>query len=170
MPQFVWWAALLAGFIGAVAMSLMMKAAKTMGVTDMPAMPLVLGSMFTGDAKRAQVMGAFGHLIVMGTVVFGLLYAFLFRLVGSASWASGLTLGLIHGVVVGAVFMPMMGTAHPRMGAAVAAVGPETAGSQVRLVEPGFFGRNWGGVTPVGILVGHVIYGVVLALVYSWLA
>ncbi|MDP8927228.1 MAG: hypothetical protein M3O70_01255 [Actinomycetota bacterium] len=69
---------------------------------------------------------------------------------------------------IGAVFMPMMGTTHPRMRAAAAAVGPETAGSQVRLVEPGFFGRNWGGMTPLG-MVGHVIYGVVLALVYSWL-
>lgn len=162
---------MVAGFIGTVVMSLMMNVAKMMGLTDMPPMPLIAGSMFTGDPKRAKMIGAFVHFIRMGTVVLGLLYALLFRLTGSASWVSGLIIGLVHGAVTGAIFMPMMGNTRPRMGAAMVTVGrsaPEPS-SQVRLVEPGFFGKNWGGMTPAGIVMGHVIYGVVVALVYSWL-
>lgn len=72
MSEFVWWAALVAGFIATMAMSLMMNAAKLMGATDMPAMSLILGSLFTGASKRAKVLGVFGHSVLMRTVVFGL--------------------------------------------------------------------------------------------------
>lgn len=34
---------------------------------------------------------------------------------------------------------------------------------------PGMMGKAWGGMTPMGVLVGHVVYGTVLALVYTWL-
>lgn len=68
MSEFVWWAALIAGFIATMAMSLMMNAAKLMGATGMPAMSLILGSLFTGASKRAKVLGVFGHSILMGTL------------------------------------------------------------------------------------------------------
>lgn len=34
-------------------------------------------------------------------------------------------------------------------------------------VEPGLFARNCGPMTPMGLLVGHAIYGRVVALVYG---
>jgi hypothetical protein len=30
---------------------------------------------------------------------------------------------------------------------------------EVELTAPGFMGRRWGGVTPLGVLMGHVLYG-----------
>jgi len=31
-------------------------------------------------------------------------------------------------------------------------------------------GRNWGAMTPLGVLMGHVVYGAVVALVYGGIA
>lgn len=39
---------------------------------------LITGRMMTGDEKRARGLGMMIHLVVMGTVVFGLLYGALF--------------------------------------------------------------------------------------------
>jgi hypothetical protein len=60
--------------------------------------------------------------------------------------------------VVGAVAMPMMGAVHPRMSG---------SGDGFRLGAPGFMGIGYGKGTPMGLLVGHLIYGVVVALVYA---
>jgi hypothetical protein len=45
-----------------------------------------------------------------------------------------------------------------------------TVAGEVRLIEPGLFARNYGPMTPVGLVAGHVVYGAVLALVYGPLA
>ncbi len=86
------------------------------------------------------------------------MYAAVFHWFDSASWLVGLVTGLIHGVVVGALAMPMMATVHPRM---------RGSGDGFRLDAPGFMGINYGKGTPMGLLAGHVIYGVVVALVYA---
>jgi hypothetical protein len=31
-------------------------------------------------------------------------------------------------------------------------------------------GKNWGAMTPAGLVMGHAVYGLVAALVYSWIA
>jgi hypothetical protein len=106
------------------------------------------------------------HWIVMGAVVFGLGYAAVFVAVGSAAWPVGALTGLVHGAAVGLVFMPMMLAMHPRMSAAPATAVPSTA-SEVRLSAPEVLGSHWGSMTLVGLLAGHVVYGVVVALVYG---
>ncbi|MFP3915138.1 MAG: DUF6789 family protein [Actinomycetota bacterium] len=159
--------ALVAGFVATVVMSAMMTMAARANMTQMPPMTLVTGSMMTSDPYRARTMGIVIHYIVMGTVAFGLIYAGVFAGVGSASALTGLLVGAVHGVVVGAMAMPMMPAMHPRM-ATVPESGPSgTEGGTVTLSKPGFFGANWGGMTPVGLLAGHLVYGLVLALVYS---
>jgi hypothetical protein len=45
-----------------------------------------------------------------------------------------------------------------------------TAPQEVRLVAPGLFAKNYGPMTPVGLVMGHVVYGLVVALVYGWLS
>lgn len=104
----------------------------------------------------------------MGTVVFGIAYAASFAVLGTTSWFVGLSIGVAHGIAVGAVGMPMMASVHPRMTASTPA-GAETvieSAGDIALVAPGLFGRNWGGMTPAGMMMGHVVYGLVLALVY----
>jgi len=112
---------------------------------------------------------------MMGTVVFGVAYALMFDAAGSSSPATGLVVGLAHGVLVGLI-MPVMPMMHPRMERSLVTVGAgsgtvgRTPDGEVRLAEPGFFGRGWGAMTPFGILMGHAVFGVVLALVYDGLA
>lgn len=78
--------ALVAGFAGTVVMSLLMNGAKAAGMTNMPPMPLVTGSMMSGDRKKATAIGAMVHFVVMGTVVFGLAYAALFTAFDHDAW------------------------------------------------------------------------------------
>lgn len=160
--------ALVAGLLGTAVMSTMMKLSAKAGMTDMPPMELVTGSMMTGDSARARQLGIMIHWIMMGTVVFGLGYAALFTALDSASWLTGAGIGLLHGAVVGLVFMPVMPTMHPRMTREPALASTvESAGGSVRLAAPGLLGSNWGSMTPLGFLMGHVVYGLVVALVYQ---
>lgn len=161
--------ALVAGLIGTGVMSALMAMAASMGMTKMPPMPLLTGSMMSGDRAKASRMGTMVHYIVMGTVMFGLVYAGLFTAIGSASVVVGVGIGLAHGVLVGAMAMPMMALVHPRMSEASGAdraVVTEEAG-EIRIAAPGFFGIKWGVMTPMGMIVGHVVFGVVVALIYD---
>lgn len=164
--------ALVAGFVATVVMSALVTMSKRMGLTDMPPFPLVTGTMFSGVEDKARRIGGLIHYGMMGTVVFGVAYALVFDAAGSASWAAGLVTGLAHGVLVGLI-MPMMPLMHPRMERSLATVGAgsgtvgHTPDGEVRLAEPGFFGSGWGAMTPFGILMGHAVYGLVVALVYD---
>ena len=163
--------ALVAGFVATIVMSAMMRMATAAGMTQMPPMPLVTGAMLSGDRDTAVKLGSVIHYLMMGTVVFGIVYAGVFAAVGNASLLTGALIGLAHGVVVGAMAMPMMPAMHPRMGAVPAPVGAGGAAArdadEVHLSAPGFFGVQWGAMTPVGLLLGHVVYGLVAALVYQ---
>lgn len=102
-------------------------------------MTLVTGSMMTGNPDGAHRIGVMIHYIAMGTVAFG-------------------------GIVL------PMSTIHSRIRVATAdgrIVGDEEG--KIVIAAPGFFGVRWGAMTPVGIIVGHVVYGVVMALVYATL-
>ena len=71
--------------------------------------------------------------------------------------------------------MAMMGSMHPRMTAPTTATraGGDVltmTGGEATLVEPGIFARNYGPMTPIGLVMGHVVFGVVVALVYSAIA
>lgn len=168
-------AALVAGLVAVVVMSMMMTAAARSGMTDMPPMPLVTGSMFIGNRQQAMTLGSIIHYGMMGTVMFGLAYAWLFSALDETAWWLGALAGIVHGVVVGVVFMPMMPAMHPRMvphrvGAGppadrgTVATGPD---GEVELAGPGLLGRNWGAMTPAGLVMGHAVYGIVVALVYE---
>jgi hypothetical protein len=105
----------------------------------------------------------------MGTIVFGIGYAAIFAAIGEAGWLTGLWIGLIHGVIAG-VFMKMMGSTHPKMEAVSNFAGDETwrhdAGG-IHIAKPGLFGKNYGKMTPVGLLMGHAVLGLVVGLVYT---
>lgn len=169
MIEFSLLAALVAGFAGSVAMTLTMAMAGSAGMTDMPPMNLIQGAMVTGDEENAKRIGMVTHVLVMGTVVFGLGYAALFTALDTASWIAGIVIGLVHGVVAGVVFAGM-GAMHPRMEPAGSLPGGDVVahdGGRLTIAAPGAFGRNYGTMTPMGLLVGHALYGLVVALVYT---
>lgn len=160
--------ALVAGLLGTLVMSAMMQGATAVGMTRMPSMTLLQGSMFTGDRRTASRIGIVTHVLMMGTIVFGLAYAAVFVAFDATGYVAGLVVGIMHGVVAG-LAMAMMGSMHPRMVPATAgsdrAVTEEAA--EIRIVEPGLFAKNYGRMTPVGLLVGHALYGLVVGAVYA---
>jgi len=133
--------AVIAGLVGTVVMTILMIVAPAMG---MPKMDIVgmLGSMFTTNKGTATIVGWVVHLM-MG-VVFAIIYTFAWSQgIGSATWLWGLIFGAIHAIVA-IVMMPMILRMHPRP--------PEMEG---------------GAMTMVGQLMGHLVYGLVVALVYA---
>lgn len=175
MVEFDLLAALVGGFVATLVMTAMMQMAARAGMTDMPPMPLVMGSMMSGDRKKATAVGGMLHFVVMGAVVFGIIYGSLFTAFDDDSWWVGVLIGLVHALIAGVMFMPMMPKMHPRMSVQPVGVGTRHDGGTVAIDErgevevaaPGVLGKNWGGMTPVGFLMGHAAYGLVLALVYA---
>jgi hypothetical protein len=142
-------AAVVAGLMATIVFTMVLVMAPRMG---MPKMDIVamLSTMF-GKANRP--LGWSLHLM-MG-VVFVLVYAFLWsRGIGAATWQWGLAFGAAHWLIVGVV-MGMIPLIHLgiRRGEAKA---------------PGYWMTNNGGMRAFGGgLMGHLIFGVVAALVYS---
>ena len=137
-------AAIIAGIVGTLAMTIIMVLAPMMG---MPKMDIIgmLGSMFTANPNTARVIGVIEHFM-MG-IIFALIYAFLWSVgVGSPTWAWGLIFGLIHGILV-AVMMPIMNRMHPR---------PQEMSAGAMMV--------------VGLLMGHAVFGLGVALTYGAIA
>ncbi len=159
--------ALVAGLAGTLVMTAMMTMGASAGMTRMPPMPLVMGSMMTGDPRKALRLGAMIHYLVLGTIVFGLLYAALFMWFDSASVLTGVAIGAVHGLVVGAIGMPMMPAMHPRMSESSEGPPADTSTGTVVLSAPGFLGLSWGSMTPVGLIAGHVVYGLIVAIAYG---
>ncbi len=140
--------AVISGILGTLAISMVMAVAPKMG---MPKMDIVdmLSTMF---GKPNRVLGWMMHLM-MG-VVFALIYAFLWsKGIGSPGWLSGLIFGAAHWLVVG-LMMGVIPIVH--------------AGIKSGDVEaPGLWMINQGGMLSfVGGLMGHLVFGLVVALVY----
>ncbi len=158
--------AILAGMAGGIAMSAMMRIAKAAGLTEMD-MALIEGAMFTDDRNKAKGIGAFVHVVMMSGMLIGSIYAQLFSVLAVApgdAWWVGAAFGVAHGVIAGVGFA-MIPAIHPRMGRTAAAHGPH----HLHLQPLGPFGKNYGAMTPAGVVMAHVIYGLVVGLVYAWL-
>jgi hypothetical protein len=143
--------AIIAGLVGTVAISMVMAMAPKMG---MPKMDIVdmLSTMF---GKPNRTLGWMMHFM-MG-IIFALIYSFIWSIgVGSATWLFGLIFGAIHWLIVGMVMgmIPMMhvGIKNGEVGA------------------PGLWMTNNGGLMAfVGGLMGHMVFGLVVALIYNLL-
>ena len=142
--------AVIAGVIASLVFSMVLAMAPRMGMPKMDIVSL-LGGMFS--VKSNQALGWMMHLM-MG-VVFALIYTFFWSLgIGVATWLGGLIFGTVQWLVVGMVMgmMPMM-----HIGIKSGAV-----------KAPGLWMTNNGGLIAfMGGLVGHMIFGIVIALVYA---
>lgn len=142
--------AVIAGVTASLVFSFVLAMAPKMGMPKMDIVGL-LGSMFS--AKPNQTLGWIMHLM-MG-IVFALIYAFLWSSgISGATWVGGLIFGAAQWLVVGMV-MGMMPMVH---------VGIKSG----TVKAPGLWMTNNGGLMAfMGGLVGHMIFGIVIALVYS---
>lgn len=142
------------GLVAALVFSVFTGMARAMGMTKM-SIEKMLGAML-GEGPMADMAGWVMHLA--SGVAFAGIYAQIFNALGATNgWAAGAAIGLIHGLMIGAIVLPMMGAVHPAVSAG-------------RIEAPGFFGINSGSMTPMGMIVGHIIFGAVLGGVYFTLA
>jgi hypothetical protein len=153
-----WPGALFWGFVATVVLSTIMSLGQGLGLSRM-SLPLLLGTIFTGDRERAGWIGFLVHLV--NGWIFALVYAFAFQSWGWATWWLGAGVGLVHGLAVLLVATPLLGGLHPRM--ATEHTGPEPTRA---LEPPGFLALNYGRSTPVLALVAHVAYGAILGGFY----
>lgn len=159
------WQGLVGGAAGVVAMSMLMQMAVAMGMTRMQ-LPVILGSMITRDEDSAKRIGMMWHFV--NGLIFGLIYAGVWKAfditghsVGTGLWVGAL-FGAVHGIAF-AMVMPMMSAMHPRAGGTLAAATPA---GEVRLPSFGVGGKNFGSMTPMGVLAAHVVYGLVWGAVF----
>lgn len=144
------------GLVATSALTGVLIAAQLAGQTRLD-LPLVLGTIITGDPDRARVAGFFIHLVVGQGFALG--YAAVFALLHGASWWLGALLGLVHVAVALTVLLPLLPGLHPRMASHRA--GPD---STALLEPPGLLALNYGVQTPLVTVIAHVVYGAVLGL------
>jgi hypothetical protein len=144
------------GLIATAALTAVMITAQLAGRTRLD-IPLLLGTVVTGDPDRAHVAGFFLHLgFGQG---FALGYAAAFALLDRATWWLGAGFGLLHGLVALAILVPLLPGVHPRLASNRA--GPETTAS---LEPPGLFALNYGVETPAVTIAAHVAFGIALGV------
>jgi hypothetical protein len=145
---------LLWGFVGTVALSVIVAASQGLGLTRMN-IPYLIGTVFTPNRDRAKLIGVLCHF--MGGWLFALIYLAVFHALGTATWWLGALTGLVHASFLLTVGMSVLPAIHPRM--ANEQYGPTV----VRQLEPpGFLALHYGRGTPVAVLVAHVAFGAVL--------
>jgi hypothetical protein len=142
--------AIVAGLVGTALISILMAMGPKMGMPKM-AIWEMLGAMFSKQGHNA--LGWAIHFML--GAAFAVIYAALWAAgVGSVSWVSGLIFGVVHWLVVGLVMggMPML---HAGIRAGT-------------MPAPGVYLLSTGGAMGfVGGLMGHAVYGLVVALVYG---
>ncbi len=152
--------ALLWGLVASAAMITVLQASVGLGWSRLN-LPMLIGTLFTGNRHRAIVLGMVVYLI--GGWLFALLYFFAFAQLGHGSWWLGGLLGLLHGLFLVVVALPLLPHIHPRMASDVD--GPTY---YRRLEPPGPFGTHYGHNTPLTALLANVVYGVVLGAVWPF--
>src|SRR5262245_26933763 len=153
-----WASWLVWGFAATIILTSIMAGSQGLGMTRMN-MPYMLGTMFTPNRDRAKALGVFIH--VLNGWVFSLLYVAAFHAWGGPTWWKGVAIGLVHAGFVLTAAMPTLPGLHPRMAS-------ESRGPTVvrQLEPPGFLGLHYGIQTPIAIVIGHVVFGLVLGVFY----
>ncbi len=146
----------ISGFGATVVLTLMLVGAQGLGLTRM-SLPYLLGTMFTPDRDRARLVGVLVHLL--NGWIFSLVYFAAFAVAGAATLLLGALIGLVHGLFVAAVGLPVLPAFHPRVARPHA--GPTT---ERRLEPPGFMARNYGWSTAAVLVAAHVVFGLLLAV------
>jgi hypothetical protein len=147
------------GLVATAVLTALMIVAQLMGLTRLE-LPLMLGTIFTGDPDRARVLGFFAHLAIGQAFALG--YAAAFALLATATWWLGAVFGLVHVGVALTILVPLLPGIHPRMASERA--GPASAAV---LEPPGLLGLNYGAETPAVAIVAHIAYGIALGVLLT---
>jgi hypothetical protein len=122
-------------------------------------LPFLLGTLVTPDRDRAKLYGLGLHLLA--GMAFSGLYVAAFTAWGRASWWLGGLVGVVHAGFVLMGVLPALPALHPRMAS------ESQAPTEVRQLEPpGFLGLHYGARTPLAVLAAHVVFGVLVGVLY----
>ncbi len=149
---------LFAAVVATLAQLLFEVATQAMHLTRM-SLPYMLGTLYTEHRTRAKLFGLANH--IANGLLFAIGYVLLFRYLGVACWWLGGLIGLAQAAFVLLVVMPVLADVHPRMAS-------ERQGPTVKkqLEPPGFLALNYGPRTPLSIVISHVLFGVVIGMLY----
>jgi hypothetical protein len=147
-----WLGAIVWGVVATVAFTLFSMMGKSMGMSRMDLLDL-LGSMVARPGTtNAQMLGAMIHHV--NGAVLAVAWAYGVVLLGwPANWLTAVVWAVVL-TVLALLMMSTIGVVHPAM----------RRGEQD---DPGTAATHFGAMTPMGSLLGHLVYGVVLGLGYS---
>jgi hypothetical protein len=145
--------------IGTLLMTALMESAQAAHLTRM-SIPFLLGSVVSERRATIRVVGSAMHLA--NGVIFAFAYLLLFEALGRSEIWLGALAGFLHGCLALMILLPVLQDVHPRM--ASDERGPDPT---PMLQPPGFLARNYGRGTPLVTLLGHVLYGAVVAAFYD---
>lgn len=147
-----WLGAIVWGVVATVVFTLFSMMGKAVGMTRMDLLDLLGSAVAPVGSAAARGIGALVHH--MNGAILAVAWAYGVALVGlPANWATGLAWGAIL-TVLALLMMSSMRSAHPAI----------RRGEQE---DPGPAATNFGAMTPMGSLMGHLVYGVVLGLTYN---
>ncbi len=147
-------AAIAAGVLATVVMTAMLYMGMAMMPRQMPMNILyMLGTMISRNTMMAYVAGTMMHAM-MG-IAFALVHTAAFKGLDltSALVAWGVLFGFVHYLIVGMGF-GMIGTMHPLMRTG-------------QMQAPGIFVSNLPRMTVMGFLMVHLVYGLVVGVLYE---
>jgi len=145
-----WNRAINAGFLGAAAMTVLMIALRTLGLTTMN-LETMLGSMVTSTPDFGSWgLGFLIHLIA--GALFGIVYGFVLERLGRTGWSVGVSIAVVHSVLSG-LALPLIGAMHPLVRTG-------------RMPSPGLFASSLG-TTGVTVFVAlHLLFGAIVGKYY----
>ncbi|MFP8904973.1 hypothetical protein [Streptomyces atacamensis] len=147
-----WPGALVWGVVATAAFTLFSIMGKAVGMTRMDLLDLLGSTVATPHTGAARAVGAVMHH--MNGAVLAVAWAYGTALLGlSADWATGLLWGAVL-TPLALLMMSTVGTVHPAM-------------RHGRQDDPGPAAVHFGSMTPLGSLLGHLVYGLVLGLLYQ---
>lgn len=144
--------AALAGFIGALILTLLMYLLKICGHNlDIP---YLLGSRFVDIEQRTKVYATGITLHLLTGAGWGVLYVILLTaMVVTPNWPAGILWGFAHGIFVGSM-MGILADTHPYIG------------EDKPISHPGILGHRWSDLMPYWILGLHIIFGACTLSIY----
>lgn len=147
-----WLGAIVWGVVATMAFTLFSMMGKAMGMTRMDLLDL-LGSMFTTPgSSTSRSIGATMHH--MNGALLAIAWAYGVALLNlPANWLTAMEWGMVLWLLA-LLMMTTVGSVHPAI-------------KRREQEDPGPAAMNFGKMTPLGSLIGHLVYGLVLGVLYQ---
>ncbi len=148
--------AIFGGAAGALAMLVVIYGGRAMGMTKMDLLR-TLGTMVQPKGNTNVVYGTGLMMHLMMGAAFGLVHAGLLHAFdptsGGAAFGLGILLGAVHGMMVTGGMPMMLKMVHPLV-------------KDGTIDDPGVAMTGFGRMTPMGMVMAHVVYGIVIGAIY----